>query len=50
MACIQYATIYQQSPVGLSCNADLPEGPGLGVEYDWDYIRTHSTGKVEHTV
>ena len=25
MACILYATIYQQSPVGLSCNADLPE-------------------------
>lgn len=23
----------------------VPEGPGLGAEYDWDYIRNHSTGK-----
>ncbi len=22
----------------------VPEGPGLGVEYDWDYITRHSTG------
>jgi hypothetical protein len=25
MACVLYTTIYRQSPVGLSCNADLPE-------------------------
>lgn len=25
----------------------IPQGPGLGVEFDWDYISTHSTG---HTV
>ncbi len=25
-------------------NVDLPEGPGLGVEYDWDWIEAHRTG------
>ncbi|MFC1716820.1 enolase C-terminal domain-like protein [Candidatus Poribacteria bacterium] len=25
----------------------VPDGPGLGVEYDWDYISKHSTGKLE---
>jgi L-alanine-DL-glutamate epimerase-like enolase superfamily enzyme len=25
---------------------DVPMGPGLGVEYDWDYIEKHSTGKM----
>jgi L-alanine-DL-glutamate epimerase-like enolase superfamily enzyme len=24
----------------------VPQGPGLGVEYDWDYIANHSTGKM----
>jgi hypothetical protein len=23
----------------------IPDGPGLGVEFDWDYIARHSTGK-----
>jgi L-alanine-DL-glutamate epimerase-like enolase superfamily enzyme len=23
----------------------VPDGPGLGVVYDWEYIRQHSTGK-----
>ena len=23
---------------------EVPQGPGLGVEYDWDYIAEHSTG------
>jgi L-alanine-DL-glutamate epimerase-like enolase superfamily enzyme len=22
---------------------DVPEGPGLGVEYDWDFILAHRT-------
>ena len=22
----------------------VPQGPGLGVEYDWDYITKHSQG------
>lgn len=22
----------------------VPDGPGLGVEYDWDYIKDHQTG------
>ncbi len=26
---------------------DVPEGPGLGVEYDWDYINKHRTGSME---
>lgn len=26
----------------------VPDGPGLGVEYDWDYIRNNQTGSV-HT-
>ncbi len=25
----------------------VPDGPGLGVEYDWEYISKHSTGKIE---
>jgi L-alanine-DL-glutamate epimerase-like enolase superfamily enzyme len=24
----------------------VPDGPGLGVEYDWDYISNHSTGRI----
>jgi L-alanine-DL-glutamate epimerase-like enolase superfamily enzyme len=27
----------------------VPDGPGLGVEYDWQYISKHSTGKWEMT-
>jgi L-alanine-DL-glutamate epimerase-like enolase superfamily enzyme len=27
----------------------VPDGPGLGVEYDWSYISSHSTGKREFT-
>ena len=26
----------------------VPEGPGLGVEYDWDWIAKHSTGVEEY--
>lgn len=26
---------------------EVPDGPGLGVEYDRDYISKHSTGKIE---
>ena len=24
----------------------IPDGPGLGVKYDWDYIRNNATGSV----
>ena len=24
---------------------DVPEGPGLGVEYDWDFVRAHETAR-----
>ena len=27
---------------------DVPEGPGLGVEYDWDYISAHKTDRAEY--
>ncbi len=26
----------------------VPQGPGLGVEYDWDFIEKHRTGLVEY--
>jgi L-alanine-DL-glutamate epimerase-like enolase superfamily enzyme len=26
----------------------VPQGPGLGVEYDWDFIAKHRTGLVEY--
>ncbi len=26
----------------------VPEGPGLGVEYDWDFIMKHRTGGAEY--
>jgi L-alanine-DL-glutamate epimerase-like enolase superfamily enzyme len=26
---------------------DVPEGPGLGVEYDWDFITKHSVEGME---
>jgi len=24
----------------------VPEGPGLGIEYDWDFVSAHSTGRL----
>ncbi len=27
---------------------DVPGGPGLGVEINWDYIKSHQTGRVEY--
>ena len=27
---------------------DVPEGPGLGVTYDWDYMEKHRTGGAEY--
>jgi L-alanine-DL-glutamate epimerase-like enolase superfamily enzyme len=26
----------------------VPDGPGLGVEYDWDYIYENETGRREY--
>jgi L-alanine-DL-glutamate epimerase-like enolase superfamily enzyme len=26
----------------------VPEGPGLGVQYDWEFIRKHRTGGIEY--
>ena len=26
-------------------NVFAPEGPGLGVEFDWDWIEKHETGR-----
>ena len=28
-------------------NVSVSDGPGLGVELDWDYIEKHRTGRVE---
>ena len=27
----------------------VPQGPGLGVEIDWDWVDKHRTGKVAYT-
>ena len=27
---------------------DVPEGPGLGVEYDWDFVNAHRSSRVEY--
>ena len=27
----------------------VPQGPGLGVEIDWDWVQQHHTGRVEYT-
>jgi L-alanine-DL-glutamate epimerase-like enolase superfamily enzyme len=27
----------------------VPEGPGLGIEYDWDFIASHAAGHIEVT-
>jgi len=40
---------------GLDCIDDrgmvaVPEGAGLGIDYDWDYIAAHSTGSWSATV
>ncbi|MDF1513530.1 MAG: enolase C-terminal domain-like protein [Anaerolineae bacterium] len=36
---------------GLDCidvdgMVDIPKGPGLGIEFDWDYISRHATGRI----
>jgi L-alanine-DL-glutamate epimerase-like enolase superfamily enzyme len=40
---------------GLDCIDDngmvaVPDGPGLGIEYDWDFISAHSTGTWKATL
>ncbi len=27
---------------------DVPDGPGLGVEYDWDFITAHEVDRAEY--
>jgi L-alanine-DL-glutamate epimerase-like enolase superfamily enzyme len=46
--------VYKRTVTGLDCIDErgmvvIPGGPGLGVEFDWDYIAKHSTGKWEIT-
>ena len=47
--------VYKDAKVtGLDCidangMVAIPGGPGLGVEFDWDYIDKHSTGRYEIT-
>ena len=31
------------SDVGEDGCVAVPEGPGLGIRYDWDFIRAHTT-------
>jgi L-alanine-DL-glutamate epimerase-like enolase superfamily enzyme len=26
-------------------HVDVPQGPGLGVTFDWDFINAHKTGE-----
>jgi L-alanine-DL-glutamate epimerase-like enolase superfamily enzyme len=40
---------------GLDCidaegRVAVPDGPGLGIVYDWDYIAAHATGSWSATV
>ena len=48
--------IYKNAAItGLDCidregMVAVPDGPGLGVEYDWDYIAKHSTGTLQASV
>ena len=42
--------VYKTKVTGLDCidakgMVAIPDGPGLGVEFDWEYIAKHSTGK-----
>ena len=44
--------VYKEKVTGLDCIDErgmvaIPDGPGLGVEFDWEYISKHSTGKWE---
>ena len=46
--------VYKTKVTGLDCidangMVAIPDGPGLGVEFDWDYIAQHSNGKWEIT-
>jgi L-alanine-DL-glutamate epimerase-like enolase superfamily enzyme len=45
-----YASDYQDGLQAIDKNGcvDVPEGPGLGVAYDWQYITSHQTGLVEY--
>jgi len=43
-----YAEGYTPGLYGIDENGcvDVPHGPGLGVVYDWDYIKSHSQGLI----
>ena len=47
-----YACGYQDQidAIGEDGCVEVPEGPGLGVVYDWDYISAHELGVFEVTV
>jgi L-alanine-DL-glutamate epimerase-like enolase superfamily enzyme len=41
---------YQETLEGINKDGTVPvpEGPGLGIDYDWDYITKHTTASVEY--
>jgi L-alanine-DL-glutamate epimerase-like enolase superfamily enzyme len=43
-----YASDYSDDLETVSADGTVPvpNDPGLGVEYDWDFIRDHQTGNV----
>ena len=45
-----YASDYRDGLEAIDKNGcvDVPEGPGLGVTYNWDFIKKHQTGFVEY--
>ena len=44
-----YLCGYSDQPVDLAADGcvPVPDGPGLGVKYDWDYIKAHTLQKTE---
>jgi L-alanine-DL-glutamate epimerase-like enolase superfamily enzyme len=45
-----YASDYRDGLHAIDKNGcvDVPEGPGLGVVYNWDYIMKHRTAFIEY--
>ena len=45
-----YASDYKDGLEAIDQNGcvDVPEGPGLGITYDWQYIKSHETGMVRY--
>jgi L-alanine-DL-glutamate epimerase-like enolase superfamily enzyme len=46
-----YGDGYDESLTGIDADGcvPVPEGPGLGLDFDWGYVKSHSLGKVTIT-